>query len=78
MKKIVTVMTVLALCAGCTAGSASAAGSEPGTAHTLESRSVPVYHAALTDTGPAEDMILMPDLTLYYADGVNDLPYVDL
>ncbi len=46
--------------------------------HTLEKRNVPVYCCPINDYGPAEDMVLMPEFSLYYADGVDDLPYVDL
>lgn len=44
----------------------------------LETRSVPVYCAGRNDYRSAADMLLMPAFTLYYADGVDDLPYADV
>ena len=46
--------------------------------HKLEQRSVPVYCTSSNDYRDAADMILISDFPLYYVDGVNDLPYVDL
>ena len=46
--------------------------------HTLETRAVPVYCAKMREDRDVADMILLPEFSLYYADGVPDLPYVDL
>lgn len=45
--------------------------------HSITVSDVPVYYG-VDQFMPVEEMKLMPDFKLYYADGVSDLPYVDL
>ena len=49
-----------------------------GASHAVETKTVPVYCTDDRDIRSAEDMVLIPDLTLYYLDGAADLPYADL
>ena len=69
MRKILSVLVLL-----CLLPMASLADTG---SHTLETKSVPVYCTGLYDDRPAAERVLIPDYTLYYVDGVRDLPYVE-
>ena len=71
MKKCISLLLCLALALSCCAACAEAApeAAEPA-AHVLEKKEYPVYNGRMT--------LLYQALPLYFVDGVNDLPYVDL
>ena len=71
MKKLLAILLLFALLP---AGSFA----ETAAAHTLEIKNVPVYFEELSDDSSPDGMILLPAFPLYYADGVNDLPFVEL
>ena len=81
MKRILTVLMAMCLCFSCCMAepeTASIAASETipslwpeGQLHQLEKKELPFYFGGLENLYPG-------DFPLYFADGVNDLPYVDL
>ena len=70
MKKLLAILLMLTLVPMAATGETDS--------HTLEKKSVPVYCSGGVDTRPVAERVLLPDYSLYYLDGVNDLPYVDL
>ena len=71
MKKLVAVLLVLCLGAFPAAAETAASAGAEGAARRIEQRTYPLYLGRLENTWPEE-------FPLYFVDGVNDLPYMDL
>ena len=68
MKKILCALLCLTLLLGCCAATAEQTATTP--AHKLETKSFPLYMASTTK--------LPDEVPLYFVDGVNDMPYIDM